>query len=102
MIGKLFKSLFGNGSADGAESEPAPDATLEYQGFAIEAAPIAEGGQFRTAGFISGEHDGEHKRVQFIRADTSGDKTAAIEHSLAKGKQIVDEQGAALLQREFL
>ncbi|MBX2881174.1 MAG: hypothetical protein KTR32_14615 [Granulosicoccus sp.] len=107
MLGKWFKSLLGgsssdDGSASGQGGPADTAATIEYQGFSIEAAPIPEGGQFRTAGFISGDNDGESKRIQFIRADTTGDRDSAIEHSLAKGKQIVDEQGKALLKRDYL
>lgn len=100
MLGKFFKSVFGGGSGDGEGGAEASKstATLDYNGFTIEAAPISEGGQFRTAGYISGEHEGEQRRVQFIRADVSSDKQAATDHSLSKGKQIVDEQGPGLLQ----
>ncbi len=105
-LGKLIKSIFGAGSGgdDSAAGKSSQDveATEEYQGFTIEAAPIKEGGQFRTAGFISKEVDGTTKRAPFIRADNSTDKTQAISHSLSKGKQIIDEQGDRLLDREML
>ena len=55
-----------------------------------------------TAGFISGEVNGEAKRVQFIRADQNSDLQAAIDHSLAKASQIIDEQGAGLLEKTHL
>lgn len=105
-IGKLLKSIFSSSPDDasnGAEkSEQAVAASQEYNGFTIEAAPIKEGSQYRTAGFISGEVDGESHRVPFIRADNSTDKQAAIDHSLSKGRQIVDEQGKNLLSRTHL
>ena len=94
-IGKFFKSLLGGASQPAAEP-------LDYKGFTIEAAPIAEGGKFRTAGFISGELDGEVRRVQFIRADLHGDAQGAIDHAFAKGQQIVDEQGKRLLDKTQL
>jgi len=96
-LGKLFKSLLGSG----ATAAPAADAE-DYKGFSIEAEPIDEDGKFRTAGYISGELDGEIKRIRFIRADQSSTMQAAIEHSFAKGRQIIDEQGARLLQKEHL
>lgn len=104
MLGKLFKSLFGGGGADGdaAADAASATATLDYNGFTIEATPLSEGGQFRTAGYISGEHEGEVRRVQFIRADVSSDKQTATDHALSKGKQIIDEQGPGLLQRASL
>ena len=97
-LGKLFKSLLGGGA--GAQA-PASD-PVDYKGFTIEAAPLNEDGKFRTAGFISGEIDGEVKRVQFIRADQHGDAQAAIDHALVKARQIIDEQGQGLLHKSHL
>ncbi len=96
-LGKLFKSLLGGGTA-----QPPPADPVDYKGFTIEAAPINEDGKYRSAGFISGELDGEIKRVRFIRADQNADLQAAIDHSLAKGRQIIDEQGQSLLQKTHL
>ena len=95
-LGKLFKSLLGTGDPT-PPSEP-----VSYKGFTIEAQPLNEDGKFRTAGFISGEVDGETRRVQFIRADQNGELQAAIDHSIAKGKQIIDEQGQSLLPKTHL
>ena len=95
-LGKLFKSLFGD------TSQPKPSEPIDYKGFAIEAAPLNEDGKFRSAGFISGEVDGEVKRIQFIRADQNVDLQAAIDHSIAKAQQIIDEQGARLLDKTHL
>lgn len=97
-LGKLFKSLLGT---SGAAAEEAGE-TVEYKGFSIEAAPLDEDGKYRTAGYISGEIDGETRRVQFIRADQNSDRQAAIDHSLSKARQIIDEQGESLLQKSHL
>lgn len=107
-LGKLIKSIFGGGSGSdgasdgGANTSQAVEDTEDYQGYLIEAAPIKEGGQFRTAGFIVKEVEGATKRIPFIRADNSTDKSQAVSHSLSKGRQIIDEQGDRLLQREML
>jgi len=98
-LGKFFKSLLG-GAAGGAQPEPSEP--IDYKGFAIEAAPINEDGKYRTAGYISGELDGETRRVRFIRADQSADLGAAVRHSVSKAQQIIDEQGKALLQKTQL
>jgi hypothetical protein len=100
-IGKLFKSLFGGESTPSKPKELQCD-PFEYNGFKIEPAPIIEDGKFRTAGYISGELEGVTKRIQFIRADQSGDQQLAIDHSRSKAKQIIDEQGQKLLVREQL
>ncbi|MCP4874825.1 MAG: hypothetical protein GY896_05025 [Gammaproteobacteria bacterium] len=98
-LGKLFKSLFG-GTSGGAQ--PKPSEPVDYNGFTIEAAPINEDGKFRTAGYISGKVDGEIKRIQFIRADQNVDLQAAIDHSMTKARQIIDEQGNNLLGKTHL
>lgn len=100
-FGKLIKSLF-SGSSSAAGGPIAPSDPIEYKGLSIEAAPIDEGGKFRTAGYISGELDGETKRVQFIRADINSDRQTAIDHSISKARQIIDERGDKLLERSNL
>ena len=99
-IGQLLKSIFSPAAPKEKSQEVAE--TLEYNGFTIEVAPIDEGGKFRTAGFISAEFEGELKRIQFIRADENADKQASIDHSLAKARQIIDEQGSSLLTKTHL
>ncbi len=98
-IGNLFKSLFGD--SDRA-AEVSPSKPLNYKEFTIEAAPIDEGGKFRTAGYITGELNGEAKRVRFIRADENATRQAAIDHSVSKARQIIDEQGTKLLEKSHL
>ena len=100
-IGNFFKSIFG-GSGSSTNPDPVTSEPLEYKEFSIEAAPIDEGGKYRTAGYISGEIEGEIKRVQFIRADENVDRQAAIDHSISKARQIIDEQGLSLLQKTHL
>ena len=97
-LGKIFKSLlFGAGGGQPEPSEP-----VTYKGFSIEPAPIHEDGKYRTAGFISGEIDGETRRVRFIRADQSADPGAAASHAISKAQQIIDEQGQGLLRKNQL
>jgi hypothetical protein len=100
-LGKFLKSIFGGGPGTSAKAEKLSEPQV-YKEFSIEAAPIDESGKYRTAGYISGELDGEIKRVQFIRADENGDRQAAIDHSISKAMQIIDEQGEALLQKKQL
>jgi hypothetical protein len=98
-LGKFFKSLFGDASAGG---QTRPSEPVDYEGFSIEAAPINEDGKYRTAGFISGEVDGESRRIQFIRADQNTDLESAVKHSITKARQIIDEQGKSLLNKTQL
>ncbi len=98
-LGKLFGKLLGGGAGDSAPAAQAEE-PVDYKGFMITAAPINEGGQFRTAGSIAKIFDGEEKSVQFIRADNHSDRASAVTHSERKAQQIVDEQGDAIFQRE--
>ena len=99
VLGKFFKSIFAGSSSTSREDVSEP---IAYKEFTIEASPINEDGKYRTAGYISGELDGEIKRIQFIRADQSSDKQAAIDHSISKARQIIDEQGMGLLKKSQL
>ena len=96
-IGKFFKYLLGGAAQTTETSEP-----VEYKGFKIEALPLDEGGKYRTAGYISGDLDGENKRVQFIRADENTNRQLAVDHSFTKARQIIDEQGEKLLKKALL
>ena len=83
-----FSKLFGGNAA-----EPKSEASEEYKGFRITPAPIREGGQFRIAARIEKTVDGATRTHQLIRADTTGSVDEAAVTSLAKAKQIIDEQG---------
>jgi len=98
-LGTLFSKLVG-----GEKTAKAPQAAdpIDYNGFSIVAAPLKEGGQFKTAGSISKEINGELKSVQFIRADNHADRQSAITHSERKGQQIIDEQGESMFAREHV
>jgi hypothetical protein len=98
-LGNFFKSVFSGATGSG---QPEPSEPIDYKGFSIEAAPINEDGKYRSAGYISGEVNGEIKRIQFIRADQNGELQAAIDHSIVKAQQIIDEQGASLLKKSNL
>ena len=98
-LGSFLKSLLVGSSGTGQVKHSEP---VDYKGFAIEAAPINEDGKYRTAGFISGEVNGETKRIQFIRADQNADLQMAIDHSISKAQQIIDEQGVGLLDKTHL
>ncbi|AVO45646.1 HlyU family transcriptional regulator [Phreatobacter cathodiphilus] len=93
----FLKSLFGWGSS-AAPQEEAPAASLEHKGFTITAAPFRNEGQFQTAGTITKTVDGVPKEHTFIRADRHASMEDAVTFSLAKGRQIVDEQGERLFR----
>ena len=85
----FWKSLFG-GSAGGAEKASEP---VEYNGFIIRAAPYKAEGQYQTAGIVEKLVNGVRKEHKFIRADRHASYDDAVEFSLAKARQIVDQVG---------
>ncbi|WP_269930530.1 HlyU family transcriptional regulator [Aminobacter sp. HY435] len=89
----FLKRLFGGG---GAGAEPAATAVakeIEYKGFLVKATPYKEGGQFQTCGVVSKDVGGVVREHKFIRADRFAALDDAVEVSLTKGRQLVDEQG---------
>ena len=78
----LLSKLFGGGAKP---SEPDP---IDYEGFAITPTPIPEGRSFRLSARI--EKDG--KSHTLIRADTFEGRDAAEDASIAKARQMIDEQ----------
>ena len=86
-----LRSLFGGGS-DAPDPKPAASSSVEYKGFTIRAEPYKEGGQYQTAGVIAKEIDGVVKEHRFIRADRYAALDDAIAFTLAKGRQIIDQQ----------
>ena len=92
MLGWLSR-LFGATGSPRATSQPVPLLSLEYQGYQIHAEPQAEGGQFRLAGRICRQIDGEEKQHLFIRADLFTDQQQAAQLMVDKAKIAIDQQG---------
>jgi hypothetical protein len=84
----FWSRFFGSASP----ADPAPAAAEAHKGFRITPTPIREGGQFRVSAMI--EKDGRTHRL--IRADTTGSEDEARAISVAKAKQMIDEQGEGL------
>ena len=93
----FLKKLFGGGSAE-TGAAAAPVKSVEYNGFTIRAAPYKSEGQFQTAGVIEKEVGGVHKEHKFIRADRFASIDDAADFAIAKGRQIVDEQGERIFR----
>jgi len=87
----FFKRLFG--SSSGADSGPAVAKQIEHKGFLISATPYKAEGQYQTCGVVSKEIDGVMKEHKFIRADRFAGLDDAVDISIKKGIQLVDEQG---------
>lgn len=90
----FWSRLFGGGPGP-AKAEPQAEA-VEYNGFRIFPAPQPAEGQFRIAARIEGEVNGETRVHELIRADVIRDRDEAVEASIRKAKQMIDEQGSRL------
>ena len=91
----FLKKLFGGGASARTPSEADLDS---YQGFTIVADPVPEGGQYRLAGTISKEMDGETKDHRLIRADIFTSRDEAVQFTLRKARQVIDEQGERMFR----
>ncbi|MCX8997847.1 HlyU family transcriptional regulator [Rhizobiaceae bacterium BDR2-2] len=93
IFSKLL-SVFSGGSAPAApakEREP-----REHEGLRVFATPIREGSQFRLAGRIEKDVDGETLRRDFIRADIFTSEDDAVEFTFRKAEQIIQQNRASL------
>ena len=88
-IKAAFARLAGGGSGAAEEMMPA----VEYKGYRIRPTPYATNGLYQTAGVIEKETPDGVKEHQFIRADTHHSRDEAIQFTISKAKQIIDQQG---------
>jgi len=86
MLKALFHRLFG-------DAEVADAAGVEYNGYRIRPTPYRRTGQYQTCGVIEKEVRGEIKEHHFIRAELHPSRQAAVDFSIAKARQIIDERG---------
>jgi hypothetical protein len=89
----FLKRLFGGGDKVADASAPAVARQVEHKGFVVSATPYKADGQYQTCGVVSKEIGGVLKEHKFIRADRFASLDDAVEVSLKKGIQLVDEQG---------
>ncbi|WP_299368354.1 HlyU family transcriptional regulator [uncultured Tateyamaria sp.] len=82
----FLKKLFGGGATETQKSEA-------YDGFAITPTPQREGTQYRIGARIEKEIGGQVHTHNLVRADTMADQDEAAAASIAKAKQMIDEQG---------
>ncbi|WP_299085088.1 HlyU family transcriptional regulator [Kiloniella sp.] len=95
----FFSKLFGF-SSQNTEEAKSKDEPVMYEGYAIVPSPDkADSGQWRLSGYIKklneNPDDPEMERF-FLRADTFPTREEAVEFTVRKGRQIIDEQGKRL------
>lgn len=89
----LGRGSGGSGGSGPGGSGPEPE---EHAGFRIYAEPIKETGGHRVAGRIEKDIDGQTRRHDFVRADVCQSFDDARRISLAKARQVIDEQGEGM------
>ncbi|MCG9778125.1 HlyU family transcriptional regulator [Photobacterium damselae] len=91
----IFSRLFSTKSANKLKVQIEP---TEYKGFLIYPEPKAENGQFRIAGRITKEVEGELKDHAFIRSDLLSSKQDAETFMINKAKMFIDQTGDAMFK----
>ena len=89
----FWSRLFGRGKA---EAPAAP--SEEHKGFRITPKPIRAGGQYRVAARIEKEVGGVLRVHELVRGDTLASPDEARALSVAKARQMIDEQGDDLFR----
>ena len=97
----FWKKIFGGGdggagNSSGRSIEPAVVGEESYKGFTIKAITMPAGSEYQLAGVIEKTVGGELKSYKFVRADRFSSKEDVVSFSLAKGRQIIDEQGEGM------
>ncbi|MEM6693349.1 MAG: HlyU family transcriptional regulator [Pseudomonadota bacterium] len=92
----LLSRLFGGGGSNGGDSGSAAGPTETYEGYRIFAQPGKASGGYRVGARIEKEVGEETLVHQLIRADTLPNYDEACSVSVAKAKQMIDEQGERL------
>ena len=95
FLKSLATRLFGRASSDALE---APMDAVEYNGYRIRPAPYPAKGGFQTAGVIEKDFPEGLKEHRFIRAETHPSRDDAAQFAVAKGKQIIDQQGDGMFR----
>jgi hypothetical protein len=90
ILKDLWTRLTGGGTS--GQEKPMAEA-VEYKGFRIRPAPYSARGGYQTAGVIEKDFGTGMKEHRFVRAETHPSKDDAAAFAVAKGKQIIDEQG---------
>lgn len=91
----FFSKLFGGGKSESSAKVVEP---VEHKGFLIYQESKAESGQYRIAGRITKEVDGELKVHNFIRSDVVTSESDANELMLSKAKMFIDQMNGDIFK----
>lgn len=93
MLKKLFSALFNSPAPAVVEVTP-----TKYEGYLIYPEPMAEGGQYRLAGRITREVDGEVLTHRFIRSDLFVNPADAERFMVQKAHTFIDQMGERMFE----
>jgi hypothetical protein len=99
ILSNILSIFTGGGAGATGATKPAEAAFSQSQTYAdctIFATPQREGSQFRLAGRIEKQVNGETLVRNFIRADVFTSVDDATETTFRKAQQIIDQNGASL------
>ena len=94
----IWSRLVGGGEGAAATPEAPGLEAVEYNGFRIRPTPYKAAGGWQTAGTIEKDSPDGVKEHAFIRAETHPSLDEAASFAVAKGKQIVDQQGERMFK----
>lgn len=93
IFSSLFSMFSGNDKPAASAREVEP---VAYNDCLIYPAPMPEGGQFRLAGRIEKEINGETLVRNIVRADMFSSMEDAVTFTVKKAEQIIDQNGPSL------
>ena len=96
MLKALWDQLMGAGK--GPEEAAAEE--VEYKGYRIRPTPYQSGSQYQTSGTIEKDFPTGLKEHRFVRAEAHPSKDDAVEFSILKARQIIDQQGDRMFGTE--
>jgi len=94
MLKGLWDRLLG--ARTGAEEVAAQ--AVEYKGYRIRPTPYQSGSQYQTSGTIEKEFPTGLKEHRFVRAESHPSRDDAVEFSILKARQIIDQQGDRMFE----
>jgi hypothetical protein len=99
MLSKL-KEAWSRLAGGGGGASAAPEvAAVEYKGYRIRPTPYRNNDQYQTSGTIEKDTPEGQLAHAFIRADTYHSLDDAVAFTIAKAKQIIDQQGDSIFKR---
>mgnify|MGYP000539584069 CR=1 FL=1 len=90
----FFKRLFASAANENEPQGNDPDEV--YNDVELFARPVGEGGQWRVAGTLRKQVEGQVVERKFVRADLLPDQETARTMTLAKARMIIDQNGDSL------